>query len=289
VHGSPYLESANQYFGSSTNELKNILPESLPHYSSLPYLMATYKVHKKKYRWLTNACRIVYSNIALLLTITSNLVMDTVKSSARMTEKGYKNFLQTDSIIDTTLNFPEMIHDVFVEDVTRCYESIPLQGSHNLLDAISFIITLAYKHVALEHPKACSQLWVRLNQDNTPALAKWSTCQPSYGNWFVLSHQRLLKLHEWLMKNCHITLGDRVWVQCTRIPMGFSCSPIWYNMYLLAYEIQFIQHLCRLGRHDLMAKFKFAFRYIDDLCFINSSNLREFLSKEQKCSPDNPF
>lgn len=60
-------------------------------------------------------------------------------------------------------------------------------------------------------------------------------------------------------------------------------------MYLLAYEIQFIQRLCRLGRHDLMAKFKFAFQYIDDLCFINSSNPREFLSIEQTRSSDNPF
>jgi hypothetical protein len=259
--------------------------------------MATYKVHKQKYRWLTNAFRTVYSNIALLFTITSNLILDTVKSWAHLMKKGYKNFLRTntsifwivDFIIDTALNFLDSINDVFVADVTRCYKSIPLQGPDNLLEAISFIITTAYKHATLEHPRASTQLWVRLNPDNTPANAKWTTCQPSSGKWFVLSQQRLLKLHEWFMKNCHITLGDRVWVQCIGIPMGFSCSPIWCNMYLLAYEIQFIQRLYRLGIYDLMAKFKFAFRYIDDLYFINSSNLREFLSTEQKCSPDNPF
>ena len=100
-------------------------------------------------------------------------------------------------------------------DVTRCYESIPLQGPDNLLDSISFIISTTYKHAALEHPKASTQLWVRINQDNTPVMAKWATCQPSSSNWFVISLQRLLKLHEWLMKNCYITLGDRVWVQCT--------------------------------------------------------------------------
>ena len=280
-----------------TNDLKRILPESPPQYSVLPYLMGTYKLHKTKYRWLTNAFRTVYSNIALLLTITSNLVLDSVKTWAQLTEKGYKNFLQTytsmfwivDSIIDTTLNFPERIHDVFVVDITRCYESIPLQGPHNLLDVITFIINIAYKQATSEHPKVMTQLWVRFNQDGTPVLAKWATCQPSYGNWVALSLKRLLKLHEWLMKNCHIILGDRVWIQQTGIPMGFSCSPIWCNMYLLAYEIKFIQRLCRLGRHDLMAKFRFAFRYIDDLCFINTVNPRDFLSSEQTCSQDNPF
>jgi hypothetical protein len=280
-----------------TNNLKDILPESPPQYSALPYLMATYKLHKTKYRWLTNAFRTVYSNIALLLTITSNLVLDSIKTWAYLTERGYKNFLQintnmfwiVDSIIDSTLNFPEKIHNVFVADITRCYESIPLQGPDNLLDAITFIITIAYKQAALEYPKASTQLWVRLNQDGTPILAKWATSHPSYGSWLALSLESLLHLHEWLMKSCHIILGDRVWIQQTGIPMGFSCSPIWCNMYLLAYEIKFIQRLRRLGRHDLMAKFKFAFRYIDDLCFINIVNPRDFLSPEQSFSQENPF
>ena len=36
-------------------ELRNILPEFLPPYQALPYLMATFKQYKGKYRWLTNA------------------------------------------------------------------------------------------------------------------------------------------------------------------------------------------------------------------------------------------
>jgi hypothetical protein len=273
-----------------TCELLDIFPESPPQYTSLPYLMASYKLHKTKYRWLTNAFRTVYANIALLLTITSNLVLDSVKSWAQLTEKGYKNFLQVDtslfwivdSVIDTTLNLPDSIYDVFVADVTRCYESIPLHGDDNLLDAVIFLITTAYKQATLQHPKTVTLLWVRLNLDGTPAVVKWATCQPASGNWISFTLDHLLKLHEWLMTSCYILLGDRVWVQRTGIPMG--C-----NMYLLTYEIRFIQRLCRLGRHDLMAQFKFAFRYIDDLCFINSSNPREFLSPQQVRSPDNPF
>ena len=61
------------------HDLLHILPESPPKYQLLPYLMATYKQHKAKYRWLTNAFCTVFTNIALLLTITSKLVLEFVK------------------------------------------------------------------------------------------------------------------------------------------------------------------------------------------------------------------
>ena len=91
------------------------------------------------------------------------------------------------------------------------------------------------------------------------------------------------------MKNCFLTLGDRVWQQCTEIPMGFSCSPIWYNMYLLSYEIKFIQQLAKLGCTNLMTKFQHAFWYIDDLCLMNVQNPRDFLDSNQLRTENNPY
>lgn len=286
-----------QVLDEVTEELRSILPESLPQYNALPYLMATYKHHKAKYRWLTNAFHTVFSNIALLLTITSNEVLESFKIWAHSTERSYKNFLNVktsmfwlvDSIIDTTLNLPEKITDVFVADITQCYESIPLEGDNNLLDAIAFIVNTAYKQAATNHPKADTLLWIRIGQDGSPANAKWGTRAPNYGNWFPLTSHRLLRLHSWLMSNCHVTLGDRVWVQKSGIPMGFSCSPIWCNMYLLAYEAKFIIRLAKLGKTDLMIRFQSAFRYIDDLFLINVGNPRDFLSPQELCSYNNPY
>jgi hypothetical protein len=42
--------------------------------------MATYKQHKSKYRWLTNAFQTVFSNIATLLTITSKVMLESFKT-----------------------------------------------------------------------------------------------------------------------------------------------------------------------------------------------------------------
>jgi hypothetical protein len=50
--------------------------------------------------------------------------------------------------MDAILNFPEKIHDIFVADITRCYESIPLQGSDNFIQAVTFIINLAFKQAS---------------------------------------------------------------------------------------------------------------------------------------------
>jgi hypothetical protein len=77
--------------------LKLILPEFVLPYQSLPYLMATYKQHKSKYRWLTNAFQTVFSNIATLLTITSKVVLESFQTWAQTRVVGYKNFLRVDA------------------------------------------------------------------------------------------------------------------------------------------------------------------------------------------------
>jgi len=99
----------------------------------------------------------------------------------------------------------------------------------------------------------------------------------------------LLELHKWLMNNYMVTLGDKDWQQTIGIPMGFGCSPLWCNIYLVSYEVKFIQRLATLGRTDLMAKFKHAFRYIDDICWLNVQNPTEFLNPDQPRTIDNPF
>jgi hypothetical protein len=277
-------------------ELKSLLLECPISYEALPYLMATYELHKTTYRWLTIAYHTLFSNIALLLTITSKLILESFKAWVVNTEKSYKRFLNVDtsilwiidSVLDATLNLPTQISDIYVADISRCYEAILLKGPDNLLDALTYITNLA-KQAATTHPRAETSIWVRISNDGTPANAQWYTRKPNCSNWFPLIAIRLLDLHSWLLSNCHMMLGDRVWIQQTGIPMDFSCSPIWCNMYLLAYEARFIQRLARLGRKDLLTIFQTAFRYIDDLCFINVQNPRDFLSPSQIRSDNNPF
>lgn len=278
-------------------DLRIILPEIPPPFNSLPFLMATFKVHKQSYRWLTNAFRTVYSNIAVLLTLTTVQILEKIKAWCLKKREAYRNFLRVetsifwiiDSILQFTLNLPTQIHDIYVADVTRCYECIPLEGPDNLFDALTFTINIGFQEADAQHQKASNSLWVKITPDGTPQKAKWSTIPPKSAGWVHLPKHRLLGLHSWLIRNCFVILGDRVWRQTKGIPMGFSCSPLWCNLYLLSYEIKFIQRLAKLGRTDLLSKFQHAFRYIDDICWLNVTTPMTFLCPSQPRTPNNPF
>lgn len=126
-------------------------------FNKLPFLMATFKQHKLKYRWLTNAFQTIYSNIASLLTVATMEVLEMIRVWAQKTVAGYRAFLKTDtsifwmidSVLQVTLKLPHAIHDIFVADITKCFESIPLSGPDNLLDAVTFMIKIGYREARL--------------------------------------------------------------------------------------------------------------------------------------------
>lgn len=80
-------------------ELTQLLPEALPVYMALPFLMTSYKQHKLKYRWLTNAFHSIYTNIASLLTVATMVVLESFRSWAKKTVDGYRKFLGVDTSI----------------------------------------------------------------------------------------------------------------------------------------------------------------------------------------------
>lgn len=107
--------------------------------------------------------------------------------------------------------------------------------------------------------------------------AKWSCHKPDKSYWIPFTLDRLIEVQRWLILHCYIRLGDQVWRQVTGIPMGFSCSPLWCNLYFASYEVWFFLMLAAIGRYDLMINFKSTYRYIDDLCILNHPDIIFFL------------
>lgn len=212
---------------------------------------------------------------------------------AATVHSGFSSFLKVDtslfwlvnSAIEVALNLPDKISNIFVADITHCYETIPLYGPDNLSDAIAHIIHLGFRQERSKHPR----IWIRVDSNGNATHASWNTTCPAYGNCFPLSEEKLIHLYTWLMNHCYVGLGDRVWRQSLGIPMGFSCSPLWCNLYLLHFEIQFIQRLGKLGLSHLMRCFKHSYRYIDDLCWLNNDLALHFLSLDQARTPENPY
>lgn len=279
-------------------EICLLLPELPLQKGRLPYLMGTFKQHKNTYRWLTNAHKTIYSTIAQFITVALLGIIPLLKQWFATRMKMYtslmgvntSNFWIIDSILDMALNLPNKIHDIFVADITHCYEAIPLEGEDNLMNAITALISKAFRQNRCLHPRSEQHLWVKYNEDKSIAsTTRWASVPPSNGLWVEFSETRLVNLTQWLVSNCYVTLGDRTWKQIAGIPMGFSCSPLWCNLYFLHYESNFITRLAQLGRVDLMKHFKYAFRYIDDLCILNGGDIIQFLNPNSKRIDENPF
>ena len=62
--------------------------------------------------------------------------------------------------------------------------------------------------------------------------------------------------------------------------MGTDCAPFIANLFLYAYEFQWIDKQVKNGKLNLINKFKDCFRYIDDLLLINNDNEMEKLKTE---------
>ena len=71
-----------------------------------------------------------------------------------------------------------------------------------------------------------------------------------------------------LIENCFFTVGNAVLRQAIGIPMGIDPAPFWANLFLYAYETNYMSNLISLdkvkARHFHSTK-----RFIDDLCALN--------------------
>ena len=288
------MQKAEEVF----EEICSLLPELPLQGARLPYLMGTFKQHKNTYRWLTNAHKSVFSTIAQCITTALMGIVPVLKQWFAKRAQSYsalmgtttKNFWIIDSVIDLALNLPEKLHDVFVADITHCYEAIPLKGCDNLMGAISNLTKIAYQQRRIDHPRFVQNLWVRFDERKMTAVtARWASHNPCGEVWVEITEERMVGLNTWLSSNCFVTLGDRVWQQISGIPMGFSCSPLWCNLYFLYYETSFISRLAKLGRTDLMRRFRYAYRYIDDLYILNNGDVLQFLDPNSERVASNPF
>ena len=70
-------------FDSVKAKLLSLLPESPPVFTALPFLMALFKQHKQKYRWVTNAHNTIYTNVASLLIVATMQILESFKGWAK--------------------------------------------------------------------------------------------------------------------------------------------------------------------------------------------------------------
>ena len=61
--------------------------------------------------------------------------------------------------------------------------------------------------------------------------------------------------------------------------MGTNCAPLLADIFLYSYKAEFIQCLLSTGKKRLASKFKFIYRYIDDVLSINNPDVENYLGQ----------
>ena len=71
-----------------------------------------------------------------------------------------------------------------------------------------------------------------------------------------------------LIENCYFTVGNTVLRQAIGIPMGIDPAPFWANLFLYAYEVNYMSDLIASDKVKAR-RFHSTNRFIDDLCALN--------------------
>jgi hypothetical protein len=79
-HGNWLLP--NVAFDNIKSQLLSLLSKAAPLYNVLHFLVASFKQHKKTYRWLTNIFWTIYTNIATLITLVLVKALESLKGCA---------------------------------------------------------------------------------------------------------------------------------------------------------------------------------------------------------------
>ena len=184
-----------------------------------------------------------------------------------------KNSLSVHKII-ASFNHKKNCTNIKTYDFSTLYTSIP----HTLLKAkISWVITKAFttsKKMFISVYKN-SAAWTNYPKKNTPHV----------------NSKELKNLVRWLIDNIYVILGDKCFQQRIGIPMGTDCAPFLANLFLFAFEFQWIDKHRKAKKYNLLNKFMGCGRYIDDLLMINNdramvTHMSKIYPKELKLIPD---
>ena len=86
---------------------------------------------------------------------------------------------------------------------------------------------------------------------------------------------------EFLVDNIFVVFAGKVFQQIVGIPMGRNCTPPLADIFLYSYEAEFIQTLLSTDRKQLVSRFNFTYRYIDDVLYTNKPEFETYLGLGQ--------
>jgi hypothetical protein len=236
----------------------------------LPFLMWIPKMHKKpskqRYIAVSNSC-------------TTKPLSSTITTALRLIETSHRKYcariqqytginmmwiIKNSQAINQTIsdiNARKSARNVDTHDFATLYTSIP---HDKLKTKIRWVVEKAFH--------GSNRKFMTFYKDS----ARW-TVNPSKKHLSV-DCETLINWIEWLIDNVYVTFGAHVFRQIIGIPMGTDCAPFLANLFLYAYEFEWLSKMCKNKTYHIAHKFNKCFRYIDDLlCFNNDGLMQKYM------------
>lgn len=273
-------ESASSTYKRETKTVKNIVDKHISYMKKhnipltesqhfLPLLYWIPKMHKNpsKQRYIAASHCCTTKPLSKKITYCLKLIQQTHTNYCNVISKrrGFNQMWITKNSSEVLENIAicnkGKVRNVRTYDFSTLYTSIP----HKILKKqIAIVINQVFDKTNRQY--ICTDKF----------SASWSRSEKGHG-W---NAKQLIKHINYLIDNIYVVCGDKLFRQEIGIPMGTDCAPFLANLFLYSYEAKWLDDKLKAKDYDTLNKFKYCFRYIDDLLCINNDQLMDDVMKE---------
>ena len=237
----------------------------------LPFIYWIPKMHKSpsKQRYIAASHSCSTKPLSKMITFCLKLIQQTHTNYCKAIAKNnsFNRMWIVDNSVEVIdkineINSKEQVKNIRTYDFSTLYTSIP----HKKLKQLIWVISEAFNNE--------SRKFIRIGKDS----ACWSKSRGKTKNCW--DKDELIKHVRWLIDNIYVVCGDSLFKQKIGIPMGTDCAPFLANLFLFAYECKWLLKQFESKNFDVLNKFNYCFRYIDDLLCINNNQLMDNVTSE---------
>ena len=275
------------------NKLKDFQIPTKDDWSTLASFYWTAKMHKTPVgsRFITASNRCAIKPVSQVLTQCFRQVLKTLRDMHK------ENKTQRHMWITDNADKPRQKLKYFSNrKAAKCVSTFDFSTLYTkiqhteLVDAMTAILISAFQYKAKakktvtgRRQAIAQNLKVKiedLNSKNTPAWVDRPGSTTKKGKYLSLSCKDVIALFKFLLENCYILVGDKVFRQEIGIPMGTDCSPYIANLFLYYYENKWMNKMKASENEKDLVEYKLCtgmFRYIDDLLVLNNPKFDEYV------------
>eukprot|EP01116_Phalansterium_solitarium_P001080 TRINITY_DN1086_c1_g1_i13.p1 TRINITY_DN1086_c1_g1~~TRINITY_DN1086_c1_g1_i13.p1 ORF type:complete len:297 (-),score=15.79 TRINITY_DN1086_c1_g1_i13:233-1123(-) len=237
--------------------------------SKLPYLYWLPKLQKVpiSHRFIAASALCSTTGVSSVFSDVLNFVLRTLrdKDDRRVRDTGVRRYFVVQSYEEVAFFFAkwrrsEKRPGLYTGDFSTMYTAIP---HDDLFVRVRQALQEAWQYIASERRREVGSVLIEWKATGVCWVTPRRAVSSHSGDAHRWTLDGLMEAIVFLVRNVYLVNGERCWRQCIGMPMGTNCAPPLANLYLYAYESDFVDRL-EMTRPESATIFRKPFRLIDD-------------------------